>query len=137
MSFFVKELPNNCCKNGPNQFYKNTRPYIMQNWQSGWMKKVLIHLWWKRQIPVDSVFLLFFLRNVLTSPPEKRGWDVISRPQAEVYFGNLPSSFWKAPSIFFLFPFFVCYFVDYYYFYLFYFLFTNVCWTFFVCMLKF
>ena len=20
--FFVKELPNNCCKNGPNQFYK-------------------------------------------------------------------------------------------------------------------
>ena len=20
--FFVKELPNNCCKNGPNQFHK-------------------------------------------------------------------------------------------------------------------
>ena len=27
----------------------------MHNWQNGWVKKVLIHLWWKRQIAVDSV----------------------------------------------------------------------------------
>ena len=27
----------------------------MHNWPNGWVSKVLIHLWWKRQIPVDSV----------------------------------------------------------------------------------
>ena len=35
--------------------FLNTRPYLMHNWQNGWVSKVLIHLWWKRQIPVDLV----------------------------------------------------------------------------------
>ena len=53
--FFVKDLPYICCKIGSNQFYKNTRPYLMHNWPNGWVSKDLIHFWWKRQIPADSV----------------------------------------------------------------------------------
>ena len=51
--FFMKDLPYICCKIGPNQF-PNTRTYLMHNWPNGWVSKVLIHLWWKRQIRVDS-----------------------------------------------------------------------------------
>ena len=53
MRFFVKDLPNICCKIVPNQFSKILGH--MHNWQNGWVQKVLIHLSWKRQISADSV----------------------------------------------------------------------------------
>ena len=34
---------------------QNTRPCLIHNGPNGLVSKVLIHLWWKRQIPVGSV----------------------------------------------------------------------------------
>ena len=53
MSFFCEGiyLLQNCTK----WIFQNTRTYVMHNWPNGWVSKVLIHLWWKRQISAISV----------------------------------------------------------------------------------
>jgi hypothetical protein len=55
MSFFVKDLPNICCKIGPNHFYKILVHIQCTIDQMVWCQKVLIHLSWKRQNAADSV----------------------------------------------------------------------------------
>ena len=52
--FLVKDLPNNCCKIGPNHFSKILGQFNAQL-TNGSVSKVLIHLWWKRQISADSL----------------------------------------------------------------------------------
>ena len=42
-------------QNWTKSIFEDTRPYLMHNWPNGWVKQVLIHLWWKRQIVVDLV----------------------------------------------------------------------------------
>ena len=53
--FFVKDLPNNYCKIGPNHFSKILGHIKCTIDQMVWCKMFLIHLRWKRQIPADSV----------------------------------------------------------------------------------
>ena len=54
--FFVCERPSiYLLQNWTKSILWNTRPYLIHNWQNGWVSKVLIHLWWKRQILADLV----------------------------------------------------------------------------------
>jgi hypothetical protein len=55
MSFFVKDLPNICSQIGPNHFYKILGHIQCIIEKMVGCQKLLIHLWWKRQISTDSV----------------------------------------------------------------------------------
>ena len=55
MRFFCEGPTIYLLQNWTKSIFQNTRPYLMHNWQNGWVSKVLIHLWWKRQIPADLV----------------------------------------------------------------------------------
>ena len=54
MRFFCEGPTIYLLQNCTKSFLSNIRTYLMHNWQNGWVSKVLIHLWWKRQIPVYS-----------------------------------------------------------------------------------
>ena len=54
MGFFVKKLPNICCKIGPHQFSKILYHILCTNNQMVACQKISIHLSSKRQISDDS-----------------------------------------------------------------------------------
>ena len=55
IEFFCEGATIYLLQNWTKPFLWNIRPYLMHNWQNAWVSKVLIHLWWKRQIPADLV----------------------------------------------------------------------------------